>query len=115
MSKWIVITVSMVLVTVGIIFGALVYFLKKNQAEEDAADEIFLRSKSALLNNAVSEQLKTSTVAVEGNKVLANSKVSQQAIGMSNTAIAAALAAKQKVIDDLRRKYETELSKIKNK
>lgn len=115
MSKWVVITVSMVLITTGIIFGALVYLLKKNQAEEDAADEIFLRSKSALLNSAVSEQLKTSTVAVEGNKVLANSKVSQQAIGMSNTAIAAALAAKQKVIDDLRRKYETELSKIKNK
>jgi len=115
MSKWVIITVSMVLVTVGIIFGALVYLLKKNQAEEDAADEIFLRSKSALLNSAVSEQLKTGVVAVEGNKVLADSKTNQQVIGQSNSKIAEALAAKQKVINDLKRKYQVELSKIKNK
>ena len=114
MSKWIVITVSMVVVTVGIIFGALVYLLKKNQAEEDAADELFLRSKTALLNNAVSEQLKTGVVSVEGKKVLANSKISQQTIAKSNSTIAAALAAKQKVINDLKRAYQVELSKIKN-
>lgn len=114
MSKWFVITVSMVIVTVGLIFGALVYLLKKNQAEEDAADELYLRSKSALLNNAISEQLKTGVVAVEGNKVLANSKASQQTIAQSNSKIAAALAAKQKVINDLKRVYQVELSKIKN-
>jgi len=114
MSKWVIITVSMVIVTVGLIFGALVYLLKKNQAEEDAADEIFLRSKTALLNNSITEQLKTGVVAVEGNKVLANSKVSQQTIAQSNSKIAAALAAKQKVINDLKRKYQVELSKIKN-
>ena len=114
MSKWVVITVSMVIVTVGLIFGALVYLLKKNQAEEDAADEIFLRSKSALLNNAVSEQLKTGVVAVEGNKVLADSKTTQQTIVQSNSKIAEVLAAKQKVIDDLKMKYQQELSKIKN-
>ena len=114
MSKWFVITVSMVIVTVGLIFGSLVYLLKKNQAEEDAADELYLRSKSALLNNAISEQLKTGVVAVEGNKVLANSKASQQTIAQSNSKIAAALAAKQKVINDLKRVYQVELSKIKN-
>jgi flagellar basal body-associated protein FliL len=114
MSKWVIITIAMVVVTVGIIFGALVYLLKKNQAEEDAADELFLRSKTALLNNVVSEQLKTGVVAVEGKKVLANSKISQQTIAQSNSAIAAALAAKQKVINDLKRAYQVELSKIKN-
>ena len=115
MSKWVIITVSMVLVTVGIIFAALVYFLKKNEADEDAADEIFLRSKSALLNSAVTEQLKSGVVAVEGNKVLSETKASQQVIGQSNSQLAAALATKQKVIDDLKRKYQQELSKIKNK
>ena len=115
MSKWVIITVSMVLVTIGIIFGALVYLLKKNQVDEDAADEIFLRNKSALLNNAVAEQLKQGVVATEGNKVLLSTKASQQAIGMSNRAIVAALASKQKVIDDLKRKYQAELTKIKNK
>jgi hypothetical protein len=104
----------MVVVTVGIIFGALVYLLKKNQVEEDAADEIFLRSKTALLNNSIAEQLKQGVVAVEGKKVLANSKISQQTIDQSNSTIAAALAAKQKIIDDLKRKYQVELSKIKN-
>lgn len=113
MSKWIIITVSTVLVTVGIIFGALVYLLKKNQAEEDAADELFLKSKTALLNNAVSEQLKTGVVAVEGSKVLASSKVVQAAVAQSNSTLAAALAAKQKIIDDLKRKYQNEMSKIK--
>ena len=115
MSKWVVITVSMVLITVGIIFGVLVYLLKKNQIEEDAADELFLRDKSALLNNAVSEQLKTGVVAVEGNKVLADSKVVQQTIWQSNSKLAAALAAKQKIIDDLKKKDQQELSKIKTK
>ena len=113
MSKWIVITVSAVLVTVGIIFGALVYLLKKNQADEDAADEIYLRNKTALLNNAVTEQLKTGVVATEGSKVLASSKVTQTAVARSNSTLAAALAAKQKIIDDLKRKYQQELSKIK--
>ena len=115
MSKWIVITVSAVLITVGIIFGALVYLLKKNQTEEDAADEIFLRSKTALLNNAITTDLKSGVVAVEGSKVLASSKASQQVVDQSNSKIAAALAAKQKIIDDLKRKYQQELSKIKNK
>jgi len=115
MSKWVIITVSAVLVTVGIIFGALVYLLKKNQAEEDAADELFLKSKSALLNTAVSEQLKQGVVYTEGSKVLAGSKVTQAAVAQSNSALAAALAAKQKVIDDLKRKYQQELSKIKTK
>ena len=115
MSKWIIITVSAVLVTVGIIFGALIYLLKKNQAEEDAADELFLKSKSALLNNAVSEQLKQGVVATEGSKVLASSKVTQAAVAQSNSTLAAALAAKQKIIDDLKRKYQQELSKIKTK
>ena len=113
MSKWVIITVSAVLITVGIIFGALVYLLKKSQADEDAADEIYLRNKSALLNNSVNEQLKTGVIAVEGNKVLANSKVSQQTISLSNAQLAAALASKQKVIDDLKSKYQQELSKIK--
>jgi len=113
MSKWVIITVSMVLVTVGIIFGALVYLLKKNQAEEDAADEIFLRNKSVLLNSAVNEQLKHGVVAVEGNKVLTDSKASQQAVGQSNFKLAAALASKQKLIDDLKKKYQNEMSKIK--
>ena len=108
-----IITISAVLITVGIIFGALVYLLKKNQSEEDAADEIFLRNKSALLNNAVNEQLKTGVIAAEGNKVLANTKVSQQTISQSNSQLAAALASKQKVIDDLKKKYQQEISKIK--
>ena len=108
-----IITISAVLVTVGIIFGALVYLLKKNQADEDAADEIYLRNKTALLNNAVTEQLKTGVVATEGSKVLASSKVTQTAVARSNSTLAAALAAKQKIIDDLKRKYQQELSKIK--
>ena len=115
MSKWVIITVAMVLITVGLIVGALIYLLKKNDADEDAADELFLRDKSALLNNAVTEQLKSGVVAVEGSKVLVDSKASQQAVGKSNSALAAALATKQKVIDDLKRKYQQELSKIKNK
>lgn len=113
MSKWIVITVAMVLITVGLIVGALIYLLKKNQAEEDAADELFLKSKSALLNNAVSEQLKQGVVATEGSKVLASSKVTQAAVAQSNSTLATALAAKQKVIDDLKMKYRNEMSKLK--
>jgi len=103
----------MVIITTGIIFGALVYLLKKNQAEEDAADEIFLRNKSALLNNAVTEQLKTGVVAIEGNKVLEGSKTNEQVVGQSNYKIATALAAKQKVINGLKRKYQVEMSKLK--
>lgn len=113
MSKWVIITVSMVLITIGIVFGALIYLLKKNEADEDAADELFLRNKSALLNNAVNEQLKTGVVAVEGNKVLADSKASQQAVGQFNSKLAVALATKQKLIDDLKKKYQNEISKIK--
>lgn len=113
MSKWVIITVSMVLVTIGIVFGALVYLLKKNEADEDAADEIFLRNKSAFLNNAVTEQLKKGGVAVEGNKVLEDSKYTQQAISQSNSKISAALASEQRVINELKRKYQVELSKIK--
>ena len=113
MSKWVIITVAMVLITVGLIVGALIYLLKKNEVDEDAADELFLRNKSALLNNAVNEQLKTGVVAVEGNKVLADSKASQQIVGQSNSTLAAALALKQKAIDDLKKKYQKEISKIK--
>jgi uncharacterized membrane-anchored protein YhcB (DUF1043 family) len=115
MSKWVIITIAMVIITTGIIFGALIYLLKKNQADEDAADEIFLRSKSALLNNSIADQLKTGVVAVEGGKVLASSKVTQTAVAQSNSNLAAALATKQKIINDLKRKYQQELSKIKNK
>lgn len=113
MSKWVIITVSMVLITIGIIVGALIYLLKKNEADEDAADELFLRNKSALLNNAVNEQLKSGVVAVEGNKVLLETKASQQAVGQSNSQLSAYLASKKKVIDDLKKKYQQELSKIK--
>lgn len=115
MSKWVIITVATVLITVGLVVGALIYLLKKNDADEDAADELFLRDKSALLNNAVTEQLKSGVVAVEGDKVLLATKASQQVIDRSNSTLAAALASKQKVIDDLKRKYQQELSKIKNK
>ena len=114
MSKWVVITVTAVIVTVGIVIGVLIYLLKRNQVEEDAADEVFLRSKAALLNIAVTEQLKTGTVAVEGKKVLADSEAKQKVIGQSNSEIVTALSTKQKVIDALKKKYQDELSKIKN-
>jgi uncharacterized membrane-anchored protein YhcB (DUF1043 family) len=114
MSKWVVITVTAVIVTVGIVIGVLIYLLKRNQVEEDAADEVFLRSKAALLNTAVTEQLKTGTVAVEGKKVFADSEAKQKVIGQSNSEIVTALASKQKVIDALKKKYQDELSKIKN-
>lgn len=115
MSKWLIITVTMVVVTIGIIVAALVYLLKKNQAEEDAADDLFLRSKTALLNKSVEEQLKNGIVSTEGVKILVNSKTAQNTVAQSNAALTAALASKRKVIDDLKRKYNEEMSKIKNK
>lgn len=113
MSKWLIITICMVIVTVGLVFGALVYFLKKNQVEEDASDEIFLRSKTALLNNAVTEQLKSGIVAVEGGKVAASARATRQTVLQANSALSAALASKRQQIDDLKKEYARELSKIK--
>ena len=113
MSKWMIITIAMIVVTIGIIFGALVYLLKKNEAEEDDADEQFLKSKVALLNKSVEEQLKSGIVSKEGQKIVAGTKATQQIINQSNATLAAELVAKQKIIDDLKSKYQQEMSKIK--
>jgi len=113
MSKWLIITVSAVLITIGIITGAIIFWLKKSEKDDDAADEVYLKTKSALLNNAVDSQLKSGALAVEGKQIAIDSAATINAVSRNNSLLSAEIAKKKAFIDNLRKKYMQELQKIK--
>lgn len=113
MSKWLIITISAVLITVGIITGAIIFWIKKSKSDDDAADEIYLKTKAALLNNAVDSYLDSGALADESKKIAINSAATRNAVNRNNSLLAAEIAKKKASIDNLRKKYMQELNKIK--
>lgn len=113
MSKWLIITISAVLITVGIITGAIIFWIKKSKSDDDAADEIYLKTKAALLNNAVDSYLVSGALADESKKIAVDSATTRNAVSRNNSILSAEIAKKKAFIDNLRKKYMQELNKIK--
>ena len=113
MSKWIIITTAAVLITVGLVIGAIIFFLKKTEKDDDAADEVYLKTKSALLNNAIDSQLNSGVVATEAKQIAVDSAATRNAVNRNNSLLAAGLAKKKAFINNLRKKYMQEMQKIK--
>jgi hypothetical protein len=113
MSKWLVITISAVLVTVGLVTWALIFFIERYQKEADAADDMFLRSKVQMLNNVVDAQLQSGILYSESNNIASRAAASTRAVTQEGAKIAADLAKRKKYVDLVRTRYHEELAKIK--
>jgi hypothetical protein len=113
MSKWLVITFSAVLVTVGVVTWALAFFVERYQKEVDVADDVFLRSKIQMLNDAIDAQVRAGFLQTESDKIASGVAASIRAVTQEDAKIAAGLAERKKYVDTVKKKYREELAKIK--
>lgn len=109
MSKWIIITTAATVITAGIVIGVLLLFIRKSQAEDDAADEIYMRAKTSLLNAAIDAQLNQGVLSTEGGKIVSGAASTKMAVSRSNNLLSSAIAKQRDYISKLKEKYRLEM------
>jgi hypothetical protein len=115
MSRWLVITIASIVITVSLIAVSLIFFFKRSEVDDRAADEIFLRQKEGLLKLAINKQLQgdADAVKVESAKITAQASVVDSAVNKSNSKLGVLIAKQQSAIANLKKKYAEEMKKIK--
>jgi len=115
MSRWLVITIAAVVITVALIAIGLIFFLKRTEVDDRAADEIFLKQKQDLLKLAINKQLQgdTNVVKAESAKITAQASAVDSAVNKSNSKLGVLIAKQQSAIANLKKKYAEEMKKIK--
>jgi hypothetical protein len=116
-SKWVIITVAAVLVAVSVTVVAIILILKKMNAAEKVNDEIFLKQKEELLRRAVDQKLDgdSNVVQVESSKILNIVRNGEKIADSGNNILQKQISSQQKTIENIKKKYATELNKIKTK
>jgi hypothetical protein len=115
MSRWLVITIAAVVITVALIAIGLIFFLKRTEVDDRAADEIFLKQKQDLLKLAINKQLQgdANAVKVESAKITAQASSVDSAVNTSNSKLGGLIAKQRLAIENLKKKYAEEMRKIK--
>lgn len=109
MSKWIIITAAAALTTVGIVIAVLLFFIEKSRAEDDAADKIYLRAKTSLLNAAVDAQFDQGVLSTEGGKLVSGAANTKKVVSRSNKLLSSAISKQRDYISKLKGKYQREM------
>jgi hypothetical protein len=117
MSRWLVITLSAVVIVSALVIGITFVLLKNSETEEKAQDEIFLKQKADLLKLAVDSKMNNDTtdVSVQSGKILENVNSTKKEVNKSNSKLAGLIAKQKAAITALRKKYEREKNKVLNK
>jgi len=113
MSKWLVITFSAMLVTVGVMTLALSFFIERYKKEAEIADDVFLREKIQMLNDAIDAQIRTGTLQQQSDNIASKVAASIRAVTKEDAKLTAGLAERKKYVDIVQKKYREELAKIK--
>jgi hypothetical protein len=115
MSRWLVITIASLVITVALIVIGLIFFFKRSEVDDRAADEIFLKQKQDLLKLAVNKQLQgdANAVKVESSKIISQASAVDNAVNTSNSKLGGLIAKQRLAIENLKKKYAEEMRKIK--
>ena len=116
-SKWVIITIAAVLVTISIVVASIIIILKKINKNEKVNDELFLRQKQDLLRRAIDQKLDgdSNLVQVESSKILNIVNDGEKTADSSNNVLKKQISSQQKLIDLIKKKYAAEMNKIRTK
>jgi hypothetical protein len=116
MSRWVVITISAIVIASAMTIGLVYFLLKNSDTEERAADEIYLKQKKDLLKLAVDKNMNDSTgiLQVQSGNILKGVDTTGRTVGKSNSKLAGLIARQKAAIAELKKKYTSEKNKIKS-
>lgn len=114
MSRWLVITLSAILITSAIVIGVLVFLMKKMEKEEDEADKLYLQQKADLLQSAVSANLSdgSNVLRERSDELLKDAVATKNKVGKENSKLGDIISKQKKLLSSLRNKYSEAKKKI---
>jgi hypothetical protein len=115
MSRWLIITISAIVIASVFTIGLVYFLLKNSDKEERAADEVYLRQKKDLLKLAVDKNMNDNTgiLQVQSGNILKQVDATGRTVGKSNSKLAGLISEQKAAIAALKNKYETENNEIK--
>jgi flagellar basal body-associated protein FliL len=114
-SRWVIITLSAIIIASALVIGITYFLLKKSDEEERAADEVYLRSKTSMLKAAVDNTIQDNSryINVQSSKILENVNSSNNTVQKSTSKLSGLIARQKAAIAELKKKYMTERKMIK--
>jgi len=109
-SRWVIITLSAVIIASALVIGLTYFLLKKSDEEERAADEVYLRSKTSMLKAAVDNTIQDNSryINAQSSKILENVNSSNNTVQKSTSKLSGLIARQKAAIAELKKKYMTE-------
>ncbi|AGE50825.1 hypothetical protein PBCVCVB1_388R [Paramecium bursaria Chlorella virus CVB-1] len=113
-SRWVIITLSAIIIASALVIGITYFLLKKSDEEERAADEIYLRSKASMLKAAVDNSMQTNSeyINAQSGKILENVNSSNKTVQRSTSKLSGLIARQKAAIAELKKKYLAESGKL---
>jgi hypothetical protein len=117
MSKWVIITIFMAIIIVSITTSILIVVLKRRAKDEALEDELYLKQKQDVLEQAVNAKLadNDNVVQVAASKLLSQNNNVDTVVKNSNNKLQDKILEQQKMIQSLKKMYSVEVQKIQNK
>lgn len=115
MSRWLVITISAIVIASVLTIGFVVLLLRKSDEEERAADEMYLKQKQNLLKLAINTKLQQGDGIVQtaSGDILQQVNDTGAIVDKSNSKLANIIARNKAMIAAIKQKYEAEKNKLK--
>ena len=113
-SRWVIITLSAIIIVSALVIGITYFLLKKSDEEERAADEVYLRSKANMLKAAVGNNIQNNSIYVtaQSGKILENANSSNKTVQRSTSKLSGLIARQKAAIAELKKKYLAESGKL---
>ena len=112
MSRWLVITISGIIIAAAITIAIMFFLIKKNEKEEKEADKMYLEQKANLLNAAVKSNLNASKSTAGASALLDEVNNTQTTVNKSTSALAGVVARQKSLLQTVKDKYAAEKKKI---
>ena len=112
MSRWLIITISGIIISAAITIGVMFFLIKKNEKEEKEADKMYLEQKANLLNAAVKSNLNASKSTAGASALLDEVNTTQTTVNKSTSALAGVVARQKSLLQTIKDKYAEEKKKI---
>ena len=113
-SRWVIITLSAIIIASALVIGITYFLLKKSDEEERSADEVYLRSKASMLKVAVDNNIQANSkyVDVQSSRILENVNSSNKTVQKSTSKLSGLIARQKAAIAELKKRYTAENGKL---
>ncbi|NBV84388.1 hypothetical protein EBR57_09770 [bacterium] len=112
MSRWLVITVSGIVIAAAITIVIMFYLIKKNEKAEQDADKLYLEQKADILSAALKTNLGSSDSTAGASALLDAANKTRAKVDSSTTALAGVVARQKSLLQTLKNKYAAEKARV---